>query len=301
MAHDPRGSGRLRHTAPTRVTAPGADGASPLHGAAPPGTALGGGVAGGRTGHLLARGSGEFPEAPLRQLPVPLEGKGGREVLWVGDERLGCRGAPQCSAGSLSFRGRVRRARVCVGGRRCLCPAPPPRVSDCPGSGSSAASPPPPECLKVLPHVTSRQGVWRHARVSRPLRPLRTLGGSGCAEGKRRGVGVSARGHREMSVPGACWFVSEGVLPRGGVGAWLRCSCWGAAPPPPNIHTCRGWRGGAGPSAHLPHLRRDFPGLAGEAGVGSCKGICWPLDLILLRCVTLNRCLLFTEPPPAPL
>lgn len=44
-------------------------------------------------------------------------------------------------------------------------------------------------------------------------------------------MGVSARGHKEMSVPRACWFVSEGVLPRGGVGAWLRCSCWGAAPP----------------------------------------------------------------------
>lgn len=31
----------------------------------------------GRTGHLLALGSREFPEAPLRQLLVPLEGKGG--------------------------------------------------------------------------------------------------------------------------------------------------------------------------------------------------------------------------------
>lgn len=81
-------------------------------------------MAGGRTGHLLARGSGEFPEAPLRQLLVPLEGKGGREVLWVGDERLGCRGAPQCSAASLSFRGRVRRARVCVWGGGAVCARP---------------------------------------------------------------------------------------------------------------------------------------------------------------------------------
>lgn len=41
---------------------------------------------------------------------------------------------------------------VCVwGGRRCLCPAPPPRVSDCPGSGSSAASPPPQNVSRFYP------------------------------------------------------------------------------------------------------------------------------------------------------
>lgn len=74
------GSGRLPHTAPTRVTAPGADGArlpAPW-GSAPGAPPSGGGErTGGRSGHLLAQGSGEFPEPPLRQVPVPLEGKRG--------------------------------------------------------------------------------------------------------------------------------------------------------------------------------------------------------------------------------
>lgn len=74
--------------------------ASLLHGAAPPGTALGGGRrAGGRTGHLLAQGFGEFPEAPLQQRLVPLECKGGPEVLWAREEGLGCQGAPRAQRG----------------------------------------------------------------------------------------------------------------------------------------------------------------------------------------------------------
>lgn len=73
--------------------------ASLLHGAAPPGTALGGVGAGGLTGHLLAQGFREFPEGPLKQLPVPLEGKGGPEVLRARDERLGCREAPPAQRG----------------------------------------------------------------------------------------------------------------------------------------------------------------------------------------------------------
>lgn len=116
------GSGRLRHTAPTRVRAPGADGARlPAPWGSTPGHRPRGGrgVKSGRTGHLLAQGSGEFPEAPPRQLPVPLKGKGGPEVQRAGDGRLGCRGTLQRSAGSLRFRGRARLAggggSVCVG------------------------------------------------------------------------------------------------------------------------------------------------------------------------------------------
>lgn len=94
MAHDPRGSGWLRHTAPTRVTAPGADGARlPAPWGSAPGHRPRGGGAGRRTGHLLAQGSREFPEVPLRQFLVPLENKGGLEVLRGRDKRLGCRGA----------------------------------------------------------------------------------------------------------------------------------------------------------------------------------------------------------------
>lgn len=89
----------------------------------------------------------------------------------------------------------------------------------------------------------------------------------------------------------------------GGVGAWLSCSCWGAVPlpaPSANIHTCKGWRGEVGPSTRLPHFRGDFPGLADEAGVGSCKGGWQLLDLALLHCVTLSRRLLLAEPPSSP-
>lgn len=60
----------------------------------------------GRTGHLLAPGSREFPKGPLRQLLVPLEGKGGplegKEVQRAGDlkaEVLGSTApppAPRC-------------------------------------------------------------------------------------------------------------------------------------------------------------------------------------------------------------
>lgn len=152
------GSGRLRHTAPTRVTAPGADGARlPAPWGSAPGhrPRVGGRRAGGRTGHLLAQGFGEFPEAPLQQLLVPLECKGGPEVLWAREERLGCRGAPRAQ------RSEPVLPRACeagggvggvAGGRRCLCPAPPPkRVSDCPGSGSSGRLPfpPPPPTPRV--------------------------------------------------------------------------------------------------------------------------------------------------------
>lgn len=205
-AHDPRGSGRLRHTAPTWVTAPGADGASPLHGAAPPGTALGGGgLAGGRTGHLLAQGSGEFPKAPLRQLAVPLEGKGGpggavsreREagVLWSPPAQRREPVLPRaCEAG----RGGEGGAALSVAGPTAQ------RVSDCPSSRSSAASPPPTpvKSLRALPHMTSRRGGWGCGGVytsrGHCVRPLRTLGGSGGrGEGRgRRGVGVCARPHR---------------------------------------------------------------------------------------------------------
>lgn len=105
------GSGRLRHTAPTRVTAPRADGARlPAPWGSAPGHRPRGGAAGGRTGHLLAQGFGEFPEAPLQQLLVPLECKGGPEVLWAREERLGCRGVPEHSAVSLRFLGLARRA-----------------------------------------------------------------------------------------------------------------------------------------------------------------------------------------------
>lgn len=53
----------------------------------------------GRTGHLLAQGSREFPKGPLRQLLVPLEGKGGgaleaKEVQRAGDWRPRFWGAP---------------------------------------------------------------------------------------------------------------------------------------------------------------------------------------------------------------
>lgn len=78
----------------------------------------------GRTGHLLAQGSREFPKGPLRQLLVPLEGKGGgaleaKEVQRAGDWRPRFWGAPppQRRAASLRFRGCARRARW---GRYCL-------------------------------------------------------------------------------------------------------------------------------------------------------------------------------------
>lgn len=184
------GSGRLRHTAPTRVTAPGADGARlPAPWGSAPGhrPRVGGRRAGGRTGHLLAQGFGEFPEAPLQQLLVPLECKGGPEVLWAREERLGCRGAPRAQ------RSEPVLPRACeagggvggvAGGRRCLCPAPPPkRVSDCPGSGSSGRLPfPPPP-----PQLPESQG-------STP-RDVTTTGEGG------RGV-YSSRGHCVCSALG---------------------------------------------------------------------------------------------------
>lgn len=72
--------------------------ASPLHGAAPPGTALGGVGAGGLTGHLLAQGFGEFPEGPLKQLPVPLEGKGGPGGAAGEGREAGVPGSPPSTA-----------------------------------------------------------------------------------------------------------------------------------------------------------------------------------------------------------
>lgn len=81
-AHDPRGSGRLRHTAPTWVTAPGADGASPLHGAAPPGTALGGGGwRAGAPGTSWHKGPGNFPRPPCDNSRCLSRVRGGPEVL----------------------------------------------------------------------------------------------------------------------------------------------------------------------------------------------------------------------------
>lgn len=102
----------------------------------------------------------------------------------------------------------------------------------------------------------------------------------------------------EVSVRMACCFASEGVL-LGGVGAWPRRSCWRASSPPTPapVYTPAGAQGeGMAPLLVSPLLRREFPGLADETGVGSCKGV-WQLqDLILFCCGTLNRCLLFTEP-----
>lgn len=103
----------------------------------------------------------------------------------------------------------------------------------------------------------------------------------------------------KVSVRRACCFVFEGVL-LGGVGAWLRRSCWRAFSPAP-VYTPAGAQGeGMAPLLASRLLRREFPGLAGETGVGSCKGGWQPQDLILLCCGTLNRCLLFTEPHSVP-
>ena len=112
----------------------------------------------------------------------------------------------------------------------------------------------------------------------------------------RRGVGVCAIGHRAVPVSrlaGLCGKVR------------VTARCVRLAEPqllgshPPQYTHLQGLGGRGWPSAGLPHLRRDFPGLAAEAGVGSCKGVWQPLDLALVRCVTFNRCLLDTEPPAA--
>lgn len=87
-------------------------------------------------------------------------------------------------------------------------------------------------------------------------------------QGKERcwGGGVCARVHVEVPVPGRALVCVRSCMLLRSVCVWPRHSCRGAVLP--NIHTCRGWRGGAGPPACLSHLRRDFPGLAGAAGVG---------------------------------
>lgn len=85
----------------------------------------------------------------------------------------------------------------------------------------------------------------------------------------------------------------------GGVGACLRRSCWGAVPSlrPPLIYTpARAGGERLAPLLASPTSGGDFPGLAGEAGVGSCKGVWQLLNLALLCCVTLSRCLLLAEP-----
>lgn len=197
-------------------------------------------------------------------------------MLRAGDERLGCRGAPQSCASSLRASEGVRGGRggggVGCGGAALSVPGPTAqRVSDCPGSGISAASPflPP-----ARPPAQVSQGstpgdvtTGECVPVVRPPRPLRTRGGSGGAEGRgRRSVGgPCARVHVEVRVPGARWFVKKLC-----VTARPMCLAETELPGrcPLNIHTCRGWRGGAGPPACLSHLRRDFPGLAGVAGVG---------------------------------
>lgn len=168
--------------------------------------------------------------------------------------------------------------------------------------------PHPPECLRALPHVTSRRG----GGVEACTRPEATASAQDSGwERTRRGVGeeragVCARRHREVPVLRTCWFVLEGVL-LGGVGAWLRHSCWGAAPPPP-IHTPASAGGGrAGPSARPPPPAP--PPLQGGLPRLGWRGRCWILqrgvwqllDLALLRRVTLNRCLLLTEATFAPL
>lgn len=122
----------------------------------------GGWMGSGRTGHLLAPGSREFPKGPLRQLLVPLEGKGGplegKEVQRAGDlkaEVLGSTAPPPSAALRACASEGVRGGR---GGGGTVWPSPTAwRVSDCPGSGSSA--PLHVESLRVLPQVTSRQGV----------------------------------------------------------------------------------------------------------------------------------------------
>lgn len=111
----------------------------------------GGWMGSGRTGHLLAQGSREFPKGPLRQLLMPLEGKGGplegKEVQRAGDWRPRFWGAappPSAALRACASEG-VRGGH---GGGGTVWPSPTAwRVSDCPDSGSSA----PPN-----PHVVSK-------------------------------------------------------------------------------------------------------------------------------------------------
>lgn len=180
------------------------------------------------------------------------------------------------------------------------------RVSDCPGSGSSAASPssprPPARVSQGSTPGDVTTGGWRRVWVLRPLRPLRTPGGSGGAEGRgRRGVGggglrararggASARARaglcKKLYVTSKCVCLAETQLP--------------GSSPPQYTHLQglegRGWPPclPLPPQEGLPRL-----GWCGRCG-GSCKGVWQPLGFALLPCVTLNRCLVLTEPSSAP-
>lgn len=127
--------------------------ASPLHGAAPPGTALGVGGRAGAPGTSWHRGPGNFPRPPCDNSRCLSRVGGAPEVLRAGDERLGCQGAPQSSAASLRFRERARRAGDGgVGGAALSVPGPTAqRVSDCPGSGAAASPSPPPSVSGLYP------------------------------------------------------------------------------------------------------------------------------------------------------
>lgn len=99
----------------------------------------GGWMGSGRTGHLLALGSREFPEAPLRQLLVPLEGKGGGGAAGWGLEAEVLGSPPPSAALRACASEGVQGGR---GGGGTVWPSPTAwRVSDCPGSGSSAPPP----------------------------------------------------------------------------------------------------------------------------------------------------------------
>jgi hypothetical protein len=130
------GSRLLEQTAP----------ASPHHGAAPPGTALGG--VGREWAKRAPPGTGVqgISRGPLATTPGASQGKGGPGgaagwglEAWV----LGLPPTPQRSAKSLRFRGCARRAQgvwgaVLTGPSPTAC-----RVSDCPRSQARGALPPP--------------------------------------------------------------------------------------------------------------------------------------------------------------
>lgn len=128
---------------------------------------------------------------------------------------------------------------------------------------------------------------------------LRTRSGSRGAEGRgRRGVGVCARVRVEVPVPGLAGLGEKMCVT-------AKCVCLAetqlSGRSSPKYTPAGTGEEGLPPCLPLPP-QEGLPrlGWCSRCG-GSCKGGWQPLDFALLPCVTLNRCLLLTEPPSAPL
>lgn len=197
--------------------------ASLLHGVAPRAPPSGGGGQAGAPGTSWHRGFGGISRGPPATTPGALLSVRGPGVLWA-RKGLGCQGAPRaqrsepvlpraCEAG-----GRVGGE---LGGGGAVCPAPPPKVSDCPAQGSLGRLPFPPPPTPESQGSTPRDVTTDGGGQRRVLLPEATvsaqhwggsLGADRAGEGQgRRGVGVCYPGPGGGASEPAGWFVWEGV------------------------------------------------------------------------------------------